>query len=85
MAPLNEVTDAREVTELLGAWEVKRDVTEEIEGLLPCVGVTGAETATTLDPNRRRVEENSREGSLLDEEYFTVLLDYSWTCLVLKK
>ena len=73
MALETDDIDASEVTELLGACvEANREVTDEMDGLLPWVGVTG--TVAAPDPNKRRVEENSREGSLLDEEY--------WKCAV---
>lgn len=43
---------------------------EDIEALLPCpaTGVAGAEEEYPV-PKRRRVEENRRDGSRLEEEY----------------
>ena len=69
--PGRDETDASELTELFGACEVNREVTEDSEGLLPCVGVAGAEVELELypEPNRRRVDENSRDGSRREDEY----------------
>lgn len=66
-----DVIDDRDVTELLGACAVNLDATEDTDGLLPCVGVTGADAAE--EPNKRRVDENSRDGSLREEEYYKVI------------
>ena len=48
------------------------EVTEDSEGLLPCVGVAGADVELELypEPNRRRVDENSRDGSRREDEYY---------------
>lgn len=66
-----EVTDAIELTELFGPW-VNLVLVDETDGLEPCVGVAGEDTAVEA-PNKRRVEEKSRDGRRLDEEYCTTL------------
>ena len=72
IAPEPDVMDARELTELFGACDVKRDATDDKEGLLPCVGVAGADVALEYpEPNRRLVDEKRRDGSLLEDEYCT--------------
>lgn len=69
-APVSDANDDSDVTELLGACALNRPVPEEIEALLICDGVPGADDEVAPDPNRRRVDEKRREGSLLDEEYW---------------
>jgi hypothetical protein len=66
-----EVIDANELTELFVTCEEKREVTEDIDGLLPCVGVPGVEIGAEAYPvpKRRRVDEKRRDGSRLEEEY----------------
>lgn len=72
MAPVIDDNDATELTELFGACDAKRLATEDNDGLLPCVGVVGAEFAFELypEPNKRFVDENRREGRRLDDEYW---------------
>lgn len=64
-----EVIEAKELTELFAAWVLNREVTDDIDGLLPCVGVAGAD-AVYEEPNRRRVDEKSRDGRRREDEYY---------------
>lgn len=64
--------DARELTELLDVCEAKRDATDDNEGLLPCVGVEGAELVAVEvydEPNSRFVDVKRRDGKRLEDEY----------------
>lgn len=56
-----------ELTELFGPW-VNREFVDEIDGLVPCVGVAG-DDAVLVAPKSRRVDENSRDGRRRDDEY----------------
>lgn len=60
------------MTELLGACPAKRDVTEDTDAVLPWVGVPGADAAGAPEPNKRRVDEKRRDGSLREEEYYQI-------------
>lgn len=62
-----DVTDVMELTELFGPW-VNREFVDEIDGLVPCVGVAG-DDAVLVAPKSRRVDENSRDGRRRDDEY----------------
>ena len=67
-----EVTEASELTELFTPW-ASLEVIEDTEGLLPWPdgGVEGLEAGAEEYPvpKRRRVEENRRDGSRLEDEY----------------
>lgn len=62
-----EATDAIELTELFAPC-VNLDPVDEIDGFDACVGLV-AEGAVADAPKSRRVDENSREGSRLEDEY----------------